>query len=137
METQSSKFRWWTVVTACVLAEIIPVLVLIFVVMLYSMVRKDDSLSPEEFAPMAGNWVGPIAGFFVTGLMGFWAGRRAVFKPLQHGMAVGIGTALLDLMIATGLTGELMLSGLLVASNTGRIVAGTLGGFLAGKHDRG
>ena len=136
MTEPSSRFRWWTVVTACVIAEIVPVLLLIVFVVLYSLIRNDDSLSPEEFAPIAGNWVGPIGGFVVTGLRGFWAGRRAGSKPLQHGVAVGIGTALLDIVIATGLTGELPLSGLLVVSNVGRIIAGSVGGLLAGRSQR-
>lgn len=62
METTPTKIRWTRVAIAVVFAEALPILALVGVVVVYGFLRKESSLKPEEFAPMAGNWVGPIGG---------------------------------------------------------------------------
>ena len=71
-------------------------LALFAVVLVYSFTRNADSPTPEAFAPMAGNWVGPIGGFLATLFFARWAARRASNLPVAHGVAIGVGTALLD-----------------------------------------
>jgi hypothetical protein len=122
---------WIRIVLAILAAEALPVLALVAVVFVYGCIRKPDSLSPEKFAPIAGNWVGPIGGFLATAGYAYWAAKRAGRLPLMHGMAVGIGAALLDFGIAYAFVGKAAIAVLLIVSNGGRLIAGGLGGWLA------
>jgi hypothetical protein len=129
--TGGARFRWGRVIAAIILAEALPILLLVAVVFVYGFHRKEGSPSPAEFAPRAGNWVGPIGGFVATFLFAWWAARRAPARKLAHGTAVGIGAALLDFGLALLLAGTNAIQPLLFVSNCGRILAGVLGGGLA------
>ena len=50
--TGFNKIRF---VVAIILAVTLPILLLVAVVFVYSFIRQTGSLSPEEFAPLAGN----------------------------------------------------------------------------------
>jgi hypothetical protein len=117
-------------------AEALPVLLLVIVVVLYGLVRQSNSPTPEEFAPQAGNWVGPIGGFFATLFFSFWVARRASANRFAHGTAVGVGTALLDLALGFLLGGAAAASLVFLISNAGRILAGILGGALGARDNR-
>jgi hypothetical protein len=131
------QLNWVRIIAAVVCAESLPILALVAVVFVFSLVRKPDSLSPEQFAPVAGNWVGPIGGFLATLLFAFWAAKRNSQSPVAQGTAVGVGTALLDIVLALLLTGGAGIGVLLYVSNAGRILAGVLGGWLAVKASAG
>ena len=129
----TAKFQWIRVLVAIIIAESLPILILVAIVAVYGAVSdqtQPDSITPEEFAPIAGNWVGPIGGFVATMLLSWWAARVIPARALSHGLAVGAGTALLDLSLGLSMGGGAMLA-LLILSNCGRIVAGSLGGFVA------
>lgn len=130
-----ARFRWIRVLVAVIAAETLPILVLVAGVCVYALAgysRQPHALTPEEFAPVAGMWIGPICGFLATLLFGLWAARRADERPIAHGAAVGIGTALLDFGLGMlGGSGEIQ--PVLVLSNSGRIIAGVLGGWLASR----
>jgi hypothetical protein len=128
-----ARFHWIRVVVAVILAEMLPILLLFAIVGVYDVTRRPESLSPEEFAPRAGNWVGPIGGFLATLLFAWWAARRVPEQRFVHGTAVGLGTALVDLGLGILLVGGGAIQLLLFLSNGGRIVAGVLGGWLAGR----
>ena len=66
-------------------------------------------------------------------LAAWWAARKAASGRLAHGIAVGVGTALLDLALAALLSGDLTISLLLIVSNGGRILAGIMGGAAAAR----
>jgi hypothetical protein len=112
-------------------------LLLVAVVFVYGFLREEGSPSPAEFAPRAGNWVGPVGGFVATFLFAWWAARRAPARKLAHGTAVGIGTALLDFGLALVLAGTGAIQPLLFVSNGGRILAGVLGGSVARRFAHG
>ncbi len=128
-----ARFHWVRVVVAVVAAEALPILALVAVVFVYSFTRRADSRSPEEFAPVAGMWVGPIGGFLATLLFAWWAGKRSSQRPMVHGTAVGLGTALLDLGIGMLLSRDEPLDPVFFLSNGGRFLAGVLGGWLASR----
>jgi hypothetical protein len=131
MTAGGPRFSRMRVVVAVVLAEALPILLLVAIVVIYGIVRQKDSLSPEEFAPLAGNWVGPIGGFFATLLFAWWAARRAQKHRVVHGTVVGAGTAVLDFGLGMLLAGAGAVQPLFFISNAGRILAGVLGGWLA------
>jgi len=129
------KFRWIRVLVAIVIAELLPILLLLAIVVVYAFVSdqtQPDSMTPDEFAPIAGNWVGPIGGFLATMFLSWWTARVITERALTHGIAVGTGTALLDLSLGLSMGGGAM-APLLILSNCGRILAGVLGGFVASR----
>ena len=125
------RFKWGRVVVAVVAAEALPILLLVVVVFVYGLVRRADSLPPEKFALVAGMWVGPIGGFVATLLFAFWAARGS--SPIPHGAAVGIGAAVLDLVLSIVLGGSEPVHPVLLWSNGGRVLAGVLGGWIASR----
>jgi hypothetical protein len=129
----SARFSWGRIVLAVIAAEAAPILLLVLVVVGYGVIRPADSRSPEEFAPLAGNWVGPIGGFLATLLFAWWAARRAPQRPLAHGAAVGVGTALLDFILGLLLGGSEAIHPVFFLSNAGRVIAGIVGGLLAAR----
>ena len=135
--TSPPRFRWIRIVLAVIVAEALPIVLLVLVVVVYSFVRPAEAATPEEFAPRAGNWVGPIGGFLATLLFAYWAARGAGQRQLAHGAAVGVGTALVDLGLGFLLGGAGSIEPVFFLSNTGRIVAGLIGGWLAGRRTRG
>ena len=68
-------------------------------------------------------WVGPIGGFLVCALAGWWVARRARDDAERNGLALGISVALLDLalLIVSGAP----VGALMVLSVIGRIAGGT------------
>ena len=128
-----SKLNWLRIVLAVIAAEALPILLLVLVVVVYGFVRQSNSPTPEKFAPMAGNWVGPIGGFIATFLFAWWAARRTPERALAHGVAVGVGAALLDFGVGTLLGGGETIKPLFFLSNGGRILAGLLGGWFAAR----
>jgi len=137
MMAGSAGFNRIRIVAAVILAEMLPILLLVAIVVVYSVVRRTESLSPEEFAPRAGMWVGPIGGFLATLLFAWWAARRAPAPRVVYGTAVGVGTALLDLGLGLLLGGAGAIHPVLFLSNGGRILAGLLGGWLATRRSGG
>ncbi len=135
--TSIRHFRWLRVLAAIVVAELLPILLLVAIVVVYGLVSdqtQPDSMTPDEFAPIAGSWVGPIGGFLATMLLSWWAARVITERALSHGIAVGVGTAMLDLSLGLLMGGGAMLA-LLILSNSGRILAGFVGGVIAsGQH---
>jgi hypothetical protein len=131
--TDGTRLRWGRIAVAVIAAEALPILLLVVVVFVYGFARGADSRTPEEFAPIAGKWIGPIGGFLATLLSARWAARRAGQRHLAHGAAVGVGTALLDGVLAIVLGGGGAIEPLLLLSNAGRIIAGLLGGRLAAR----
>ena len=129
--TVSANFKWLRIAAAIFLAELLPVLLLVAVVFVYGAFKQPESMSPEKFAPLAGNWVGPIGGFVATFLLAWWCARRAPSRKFLHGLVVGIGTALLDLVLGALLAGDGVFQPIFLVSNSGRVLAGILGGWLA------
>ena len=131
--TNGARFGWGRVILGIIASEALPVLALVLVVGVYSAMRRADSPTPEEFAPIAGEWVGPIGGFLATLFFSRWAASRATVRPIAHGAAVGLGTAILDVSIGIMLGGAGAILLVFVVSNVGRIVAGFLGGWLGAR----
>jgi hypothetical protein len=127
------RFRWGRVVVAVIAAEALPILLLVVVVFVYGLVRRAGSRPPEEFAPVAGMWVGPIGGFVAVLLMALWAAKRASHAPILHGLAVGIGAAVLDLGLGIMMGGSEPVHPVLYWSTGGRVLAGVLGGWMASR----
>jgi hypothetical protein len=126
-----AKFNRIRVAVAVILAEMLPILLLVAIVVVYSVIRQPESMSPEKFAPRAGMWVGPIGGFLATLFFAWWAARPASEQWVRYGTTVGVGTAILDLGLGILLGGVGAIQPIFFLSNGGRILAGALGGWLS------
>ncbi|MGI9625686.1 MAG: hypothetical protein ACR2QM_02520 [Longimicrobiales bacterium] len=116
----------WPRVTAAVfLGEAVPIVVLVAVVAVFG---PRDPVGAGDFAQKAGLWVGPLAGAGVVLLLSAWAGRGSS-RPILQGAGIGLTVALLDLGILA-VTGA-PFAAVFVASNVGKVLAGTLGGWLS------
>ena len=121
-----SQMRWGWIVGVAVAAEILGVLVLVALVAAFG---PPGFEAATPFAQRLGQWVGPISGFVLCGAGGYWVARGAIEARIANGVGVGIAGAVLDLATGFALGGTLNL--LATVSNLGRVIGGTLGGWLA------
>ena len=122
------KIRWLRLIPAAIVAELVPIVGLIAIVALFG---PSDPAEAEAFATRLGPWVGPLGGALATFLLAIWVVRPLDAGHVLHGALLGLLVALLDagLLIA----GSTEFQWLFVVSGLGRIVAGSLGGYLASR----
>ena len=121
------NLRFGRIAVAAISAEVLGILSLVVLVAIFG--PPGGFAAAQPFAERLGAWVGPISGFVLCLVGGYWVAGAAPTSRIQNGLAMGVAAAALDIAIASaiGATFEL----LLVISNGGRIVGGTLGGWLA------
>jgi hypothetical protein len=120
--------RWGRLLLGTAVAELVPVATLILMV---AAMGPRDPEEAEVFTNALGRWIGPLVGAAMA-----FAAARWVTRPLHrghavHGFLLGFLLALLDIL-------NLMTSGaafawIFVASNLGKIAAGTLGGMVTAR----
>jgi hypothetical protein len=122
------KLRWGRLLAGAVVAELIPILVLLVLVALRG---PSDQAQAQAYAARLGRWVGPITGAVMCFLLGGWVARSERPLALRYGMLLGALTAAIDLGIlaASGAAFEWLFA----VSNAGRVLAGTLGGALTAR----
>lgn len=122
------NLRFGRIAIAAVAAELLGVLALVALVMIFG---PPGFAAAQPFAERLGAWVGPISGFVLCLAGGYWVERGAATSRIQNGFAAGAAGAVLDLAIAAMAGAPFQL--LLVLSNVGRIVGGSIGGLLASR----
>jgi hypothetical protein len=125
------KFRIGRIAFAAVAAEVLGILVLVLLVAAFG---PSDKTAAQTYAQSLGLWVGPVSGFVLCLLGGFWVARGLVKLHVANGFALGVAGAAIDagLLIAAGASFEIVY----LVSNLGRVVAGTIGGWLAERRQR-
>lgn len=106
--------------------EGIAVLVLVLIV---ALIGPAEPGAAQAYAERVGFWVGPIAGFFFC-LGGGWLVARPLPRgQVPRGALLGTMVAAIDvaILVASGATFQ----PLFVFSNLGRLVAGSIGGYVA------
>jgi hypothetical protein len=95
------RFHLGRVLIAAVIAEAVPIILLVVLVALFG---PKDQAAAQAYAERLGQWVGPIAGTLMCFLVGRWVARAATTRPVLHGSAVGLLSALIDsaILIASG-----------------------------------
>ncbi|MFC5271305.1 hypothetical protein [Adhaeribacter terreus] len=131
MEESKPKIRLLRITIAALLAELIPLVILIIAVTAYGYIATpaQDKAALEAFAGKAGLYIGPIAGMLAALGMGFWAARKLTNSRLLHGLLTGAFIVLLDLAIFAKPKADFDLTDVLVL--VGKFLAATLGGYLA------
>lgn len=123
------RVRIGRVVVAVVIAEILGVAILAALVAVFG---PPGFKAAQPFAERLGMWVGPISGFVLCTLGGWWVAKAVPrTDKVLNGFATGLTAAILDVAIAAALGSILSL--LLLLSNAGRIVGGGIGGWLASR----
>ncbi len=125
--------QWLRVLGAAVLAEAIPIVLLVAVVAAFGPPTADGA---KHFAERVGLWLGPLAGIVCTFGAAFWLSHsRGAHAPLRTGVTLGLFVACLD--VALLIAGGTAFAWVFVASNVGRVLAGTAGGIVAARPARG
>lgn len=116
-----------TLVTALIV-EILAIATLVVAVALFG---PSEAEAAQEWAAETGRWLGPVAGFILCLFGGWFVARGAASDHVVHGLFLGAVVAAIDigLLIAGGSGFEMVF----VVSNVGRMVAGAIGGWLAGR----
>ena len=121
------RIKWGRAIMATLAAEVLGVLALIVLVAIFGPPGFKEA---TPFAERLGAYVGPISGFTLCMIGGWWTARAALpADKVVNGAAMGMIAAALDLALSFALGGHFM--PLLAYSNVGRIISGTLGGWLA------
>ena len=115
------------IVMAAVAAEVLGVFALVVLVVLSG---PDDQSQTQQFAERLGAWVGPLSGFLLCLLGGYWVARNSG-NPIRNGLCMGVAAALLDLAVALAIGATF--APLLFLSNAGRVIGGTVGGYIASR----
>jgi hypothetical protein len=122
------KIRLVRILIAAIAAEVLGVIALVIVVALFG---PSEKTAAEAYAMKLGFWVGPISGFVFCLLGGFWVARGLANAQVLNGFIMGLAGAGIDVAILA-VTGTLLpFEPIFALSNVGRIIAGTLGGWLA------
>ena len=121
------KLRYGRIIIAAISAEVAGVLALVILVVIFG---PSDKKLMQGFAEDLGAWVGPISGFLLCMLGGYWAAYKSN-APLLNGVSMGTAGAVLDIAIALIIGATF--APLLFISNAGRIIGGAIGGFIANK----
>ncbi len=122
------KLRFGRIAIAVVAAEVLGVLALVVLVTIFG---PPGFEAATPFAERLGAYVGPISGFVFCLLGGYWVARASAPFGVRNGLATGAAAALLDFAIAATMADPFQW--LLLLSNAGRIMGGTLGGLLASR----
>ncbi|MDD9891265.1 MAG: hypothetical protein OXU66_10880 [Gammaproteobacteria bacterium] len=124
--------KYLQLVVGALAIEIISVLVLIIMV---AIVGPSDPEQAQVFAAELGYWVGPIAGFLFCFLGAYILTRNLDRSRIPNGILLGLLVAILDVSIL--LSSSAAFEIIFLVSNTGRIVAGTLGAYVAERQAQG
>ena len=117
-------------VLLAVVIEATAVLVLVLTVALFG---PPDPAEARAYAERVGYWMGPAAGFALCLVGGWIVARPLTVGHVPRGALLGAMVAVIDVAILMGSGATFQL--ILVASNVGRIVAGSLGGLVARRTD--
>lgn len=116
------------------LAVAIEALSIVVLVVLVAIFGPADSAAAQEYAQRLGYWVGPLAGFVLCIGGGWLVARNLTTGHVPRGLLLGAMVAAIDItiLIASGSGFQVVF----LVSNLGRLVGGSLGGWLALKTTR-
>lgn len=116
-----------TLVTALIV-ETLAIATLVVAVALFGPAEADAA---QEWAGEVGRWLGPVAGVVFCVFGGWFVASGAAADHVVHGLLLGAVVAAIDIGLL--LAGGAEFEALFVISNVGRVIAGALGGWLAGR----
>jgi hypothetical protein len=112
-----------------VLAVAIEALAIGILVALVAIFGPRDRAAVQAYAEHLGQFVGPIASAILCFFGAWWVARRALQREVLCGFVLGAACVSIDLASLYPLGGTFQW--LIAVSCTGRLIAGTLGGWVA------
>lgn len=126
MPEHRSRVRWWRVLIAGILVEVMTIAAVILATLVYSTFSGSE-LGFQDLGKSVGYYVAPLAGTFAAFLFGNWASRKADSAPILHGALVG---ALALLLTVPGMIGaEAGDQPVYVVAGLLKLVAASFGGW--------
>lgn len=118
-----------TIPRMALLAVAIEALAVLILVLIVALLGPTEPVAAQAYAQRLGSWVGPMAGFVLCLGGGWFVARNLSSGHVSRGALLGTMVAAIDvaILVASGATFQ----PLFVLSNLGRVVAGSLGGYLA------
>jgi hypothetical protein len=107
----------------------VEVLAILVLVVLVATSGPSDAAAAEAYAARLGPWVGPVAGFFLCLGGGWFVARDLSNSHVPSGFFLGAFAAAIDIAILVGFGTPFR--PVFVLSNLGRVVGGSLGGWIA------
>jgi hypothetical protein len=131
MEQKNPPFRLIRIAIAAVLAELIPLVVLVATITVYSYAIAPglNKEAYQAFADSAGKIIGPGVGTLATLGMAYWAARKFAYRQVMYGLATGVLVIILEISVLATPKADFDFMNVLVL--LGKLLAGALGGFLA------
>ncbi|MFL2855956.1 MAG: hypothetical protein ACJZ8E_06175 [Pseudohongiellaceae bacterium] len=126
------EIKYLQLVVAALAIEIISVLVLVIMVAIFGPSDPDQA---QAFAADIEYWVGPIAGFIFSFLGAYVFTKNLSRSRIPNGILLGLLVAIVDASILLG--SDRGFEMMFLVSNTGRVVAGTLGAYVAERQAQG
>ena len=120
--------RLGRLLATAIAVEVIAIIGLVAVV---ALLGPSDPDAAQAYAAEVGSWFGPMAGFVLCLLGGWFVARRLTERHVLQGLALGSAVAVID--IALLLLGGAAFQLIFVVSNIGRMIAGALGGWIASR----
>ncbi len=120
--------RFIRIAVIAVIAEILAVAALVVVIAIFG---PSEQEALQAYAERLGYWIGPIAGFCFTLFGGWWVAKGLSGQHILNGLLLGVTVAAIDItiLVANGAEFQTMFA----ISNIGRVVAGSIGGWLAAR----
>lgn len=122
------QIRVGRILLTAIVVEVLAVLALVLLVVILG---PSDQAAAEAYAIRLGFWVGPIAGFVFCLAGGWWVAKGLSVSHVLHGLVLGAMVAAIDIGILV--IGGAEFHPVFAVSNGGRIIAGAIGGWLAGR----
>lgn len=114
-----------------IIAIAVEAIAIIGLVVVVALLGPSDPAAAQAYAERVGYWFGPVAGLVLCIAGGWFAARRLSERHLFNGLVLGATVAAIDiaLLLVSGAAFQLIFA----VSNVGRLVGGTVGGWLAGR----
>jgi uncharacterized membrane protein len=116
------------IIVLAIMVEAIAIAILAVLVAIFGPRGSGDSGAMQAFAEHLGQFVGPIASAILCFLGAWWLARRAKQREVLCGFLLGTACVAIDLGLLFPLGGKF--GWLIAASNAGRLIAGSLGGYV-------
>jgi len=125
-------FRLGRIIIIAIVVEALAIIGLIGIVAVFG---PSDPNSAQAYAEEVGYWFGPVVGIVLCIAGGWFVARRLKQHQVLNGLVLGAIVAAIDvaLLVAGGATFQLIF----IASNIGKLLAGSIGGWLASRGSAG
>tara|TARA_B100000686_G_scaffold165821_1_gene173414 strand:- start:2336 stop:2734 length:399 start_codon:yes stop_codon:yes gene_type:complete len=123
--------KYLQIVAAALTIEIINVLVL---VILGSAFRPEEAGQSQALLQNFGHSLGPVVGVLLCFIGSYLFTRTMTHSKIPNGVLLGLLVAIIEMGILLGNDADFQI--VFMVSNTGRVIAGALGAYLADSYSR-